>query len=41
MGELHEVSMTKGSKDGFQTINNLLPNFRNTLFYFRFEGEDS
>ena len=39
MGELHEMSMIKTIKKQF-FINNLLPNFSDTLFYFRFEEVD-
>ena len=39
MGELHEMSMVKKTKKQF-FINNLLPNFSDTLFYFRFEEVD-
>ena len=41
MGEIHEFSITKDVKTTFQSLDTLLPNFRNTLLYFRFEGEDS
>ena len=39
MGELHEMSIVKTTKKQF-FINNLLPNFSDTLFYFRFEEVD-
>lgn len=39
MGELHEMSMIRTIKKQF-FINNLLPNFSDTLFYFRFEEVD-
>ena len=41
MGEMHEFSITKEYKDQFNSIDTLVPNFRNTLVYFRFEGDDS
>jgi len=41
MGEIHELSITKDVKTTFQSLDTLLPNYRNTLLYFRFEGEDS
>ena len=41
MGEIHELSITKDVKTTFQSLDTLIPNFRNTLLYFRFEGEDS
>ena len=40
MGELHEFAITKEAKDRFLTIDTLVPNYRNTLLYFRFEGEN-
>jgi|19_taG_2_1085344.scaffolds.fasta_scaffold00111_2 hypothetical protein len=40
MGEIHEFAITKEYKDNFQTIDTLVPNYRNTLLYFRFEGEN-
>lgn len=39
MGEIHEFAITKEYKDSFVTIDTLVPNYRNTLLYFRFEGE--
>ena len=41
MGEMHEFAITKGYKDRFSSIDTLVPNFRNTLVYFRFEGDES
>ena len=41
MGEIHEFAITTEYKDSFQTIDTLVPNYRNTLLYFRFEGDDS
>ena len=41
MGEMHEFAITKEYKDQFNSIDTLVPNFRNTLVYFRFEGDDS
>ena len=41
MGELHEFAITKEFKDNFNTLDTLVPNFRNTLVYFRFEGDNS
>jgi len=37
MGELHEFCISKEYKETFQSIDTLLPNYRNTLLYFRFE----
>ena len=37
MGEFHELCITEGYKDNFASIDTLLPNYRNTLLYFRFE----
>ena len=39
MGELHEMCMTSTIRKKFLT-NNLLPNLKDTLFYFRFEEVD-
>tara|TARA_R100001509_G_scaffold143779_1_gene99710 strand:- start:2441 stop:3829 length:1389 start_codon:yes stop_codon:yes gene_type:complete len=39
MGELHEMCMTSTIRKKF-LINNLLPNLKDTLFYFRFEEVD-
>ena len=41
MGEMHEFAITRGYKDRFNSIDTLVPNFRNTLVYFRFEGDKS
>lgn len=41
MGEMHEFAITKGYKDRFNSFDTLVPNFRNTLVYFRFEGDKS
>ena len=38
MGEMHEFSITKDVKENFNSLDTLIPNFRNTLLYFRFEG---
>jgi len=40
MGEMHEFTITKEFKDSFNSLDTLLPNFRNTLLYFRFEGDN-
>ena len=37
MGELHEFAITKDYKDRFGSIDTLIPNYRKTLLYFRFE----
>jgi hypothetical protein len=41
MGEIHELCITKEYKDNFQVLDTLVPNYRNVLLYFRFEGENS
>ena len=41
MGEMHEFAITKDVKEKFNSLDTLLPNFRNTLLYFRFEGDNS
>jgi len=41
MGEMHEFAITKDVKENFNSLDTLLPNFRNTLLYFRFEGDNS
>ena len=41
MGEMHEFTITKEYKDQFNTLDTLVPNYRNTLLYFRFEGDES
>ena len=40
MGEMHEFAITKDYKDQFNSIDTLVPNFRKTLVYFRFEGDN-
>ena len=40
MGEIHEMSMMNVARKEFKGLFNLLPNFDNTLFYFRFEEVD-
>lgn len=40
MGEIHEMSMMNVARKEFKGVFNLLPNFDNTLFYFRFEEVD-
>lgn len=40
MGEIHEMSMMNVARKEFKGMFNLLPNFDNTLFYFRFEEVD-
>jgi len=40
MGELHELSFENQAKKSFVGINNLLPNYDNTLLYLRFEEVD-
>lgn len=40
MGEIHEMSMMGVRRKEFKGINNLLPNYDDTLFYFRFEEVD-
>ena len=40
MGEIHEFAITKDVKENFNSLDTLLPNFRNTLLYFRFEGDN-
>ena len=39
MGVLHELSIVKGIKQRFNTMN-LLPNYDDTLLYLRFEEID-
>ena len=41
MGEMYEFAITKDVKENFNSLDTLLPNFRNTLLYFRFEGDNS
>ena len=40
MGEIHEMSMMGVDRKEFKGIDSLLPNYDNTLFYFRFEEVD-
>ena len=40
MGEIHEMSMMGVRRKEFKGISSLLPNFDDTLFYFRFEEVD-
>ena len=40
MGEMHEMCLTSVIRRRFPSINTLLPNYDNTLFYFRFEEVD-
>ena len=40
MGELHEFAITKGTQDSFMNIDTLIPNYRQTLLYYRFEEVD-
>ena len=40
MGELHELSIMNIRKTQFSAINNLMPNFNNTVLYLRFEEVD-
>ena len=40
MGEIHEMSMMDIARKNFVGTFNLLPNYENTLFYFRFEEVD-
>ncbi len=40
MGELHELSIMNIRKTQFNAINNLMPNFNNTVLYLRFEEID-
>ena len=40
MGEIHEMSMMGVRRKEFKGIDSLLPNFDDTLFYFRFEEVD-
>ena len=37
MGEMHELCISGAYKNEFQTIDTLLPNYRNNLLYYRFE----
>jgi len=40
MGELHELSFMNIRKTSFNGINNLIPNYNNTVLYLRFEEVD-
>ena len=40
MGELHELSFMNIRKTQFNAVNNLMPNFNNTVLYLRFEEID-
>jgi len=40
MGELHELSIMNIRKTEFSAINNLMPNYNNTVLYLRFEEVD-
>lgn len=40
MGEIHEMCLTSVIRRRFPSITNLLPNYNDTLFYFRFEEVD-
>ena len=40
MGEMHEMCLTSVIRRRFPSITNLLPNYNDTLFYFRFEEVD-
>lgn len=40
MGEIHEMSMMDIARKNFIGTFNLLPNYENTLFYYRFEEVD-
>ena len=40
MGEIHEMSLMGVERKQFKGIDSLLPNFEDTLFYFRFEEVD-
>ena len=40
MGEMHEMCMTSVIRRRFPSIVSLLPNYNDTLFYFRFEEVD-
>lgn len=40
MGELHELSIMNIKKNQFGAINNLMPNYNNTVLYLRFEEVD-
>jgi len=40
MGEMHEMCLTSVIRRRFPSITNLYPNYKDTLFYFRFEEVD-
>ena len=40
MGELHELSIMNKKVNSFSAINNLMPNFNDTVLYLRFEEVD-
>ena len=40
MGELHELAVLKGAVTNFVSTDTLIPNYRNTLLYYRFEEVD-
>ena len=40
MGELHELAFTSGIVETFNTLDTLIPNYRQTLLYYRFEEVD-
>ena len=40
MGELHELCITNTIRDSFSAINNLMPNYNDTVLYLRFEEVD-
>lgn len=40
MGELHELSIMNIRKNEFTALNNLMPNYNNTVLYLRFEEVD-
>ena len=40
MGELHELAVLESTVEQFITTDTLIPNYRNTLLYYRFEEVD-
>ena len=40
MGELYELFVVDGIDNGFLTLETLMPNYRNTLLYYRFEEDN-
>ena len=40
MGELHEFAIVKGIQSNFSTLDTLIPPFKQTLLYYRFEEVD-